>query len=346
MDGVPVFTAQELSSPERPSSDDTLSGTVLLVDEKGAARPGAMVEVLLRGASGIAARAETDETGAWTLPRPDSDVKVRLRLQNKFWSVQNPSTGAPYEWEAASGAFQLDPGSANGQIGYIHLQYVDAMGFLSREGVGADWWGKAVAVRYPGDGDYFTGSQLVLTRAKAWDVNLHEFGHAVMAKGTSSYGGGGYHQISKCYSQGLAWSEGFATFFAGAVRLDTGAEDARFEYLAGGITLENLPASVCKGDTNEWRVAAALWDIYDAHPDGLEAASLPFRRTWDPISGKTLGGFKDAWTFLRPSLEAGELTAVQGALEQNTLPERKDRLRPPDLLRDLARPSWDGPVRL
>ena len=259
--------------------------------------------------------------------------KAVLRLSNPRWSIVDESSGRPFEWTAgdvdlSSGGVDLgslapDPASQNGRIPLIHLQYLEAVGAFERLGLDLAWWDRPLTVIYPASSDYFSGWSLHLSEAKAWDVNLHELGHAVMAKGMNARGGGGSHKIDECYSAGLALSEGWATFFAGVVRLSPADADARFEYLVprrAPIRLENVPADVCQGENNEWRVAATFWDLYDSHPDGGDAVALGFPRLWNLLKGGSMGSFSDAWRIIRRGLNADEATAAARAIEHNTLP--------------------------
>lgn len=321
--GTPRFQAERVSpSAPGPADAATLSGRIFLVLPDGAELPARAARVFLAGSDSAAT--ETDAEGNWTLPRGAGSPDIRFRLENRFWSIRDPRTSAPYEWAAASGAVRLDPGTANGRIGFIHAQFLEALSLFEREGLDLAWWDKRLSVNYPGNSDFFSrwGFSVDLTRAEAWDVNLHELGHAVQAAGTRSRGGGGEHKIDECYDRGLAWSEGFATFFAGAVRLRGDDPDAKFEYLVprrAPIRLELVPGDVCAGDTNEWRVASALWDLHDSNADGADLSRLGFARLWRAWREPSLGGLPDAWAAVRKTLSAAETAAAEAALRQNTV---------------------------
>lgn len=325
------------SSPMPPSLRGVF-GTLELVDPKGRVLPARGAKVLVIG-QGFVAEGETDAKGEWFVPVAQGAAAgpavVRFRLENRRWSIVEPSRGRPYEWEGGAvtlpaegvypaGQFRFDPEKSSGKIGFIQLQFLEAQDLFARAGVSLGWWKKQLKANYPGSADFFSpwAFSLDLTRPETWDVNLHELGHAVMAAGTRSFGGGGPHKIDECYNEGLAWSEGFATFFAGAVRLARGDEDARFEYLVprrAPIRIENVPDDVCKGDASEWRVSAGLWDLYDTHKDGADEAAAAFGRLWKAIEGKRMGGFSDAWADIQGALLPEELAAAEAALRQNTL---------------------------
>lgn len=372
--GVFVFPVLRTGPARRraPSGAVGVLGTLELVDAKGNVLPARDAKVQVIG-QGFIAEAETDAKGDWFAPlaaQASGPAVLRFRLENRRWSIVEPSRGRPYEWEAGAvqilpgaptpaGTYRLDPSKANGKIGFVHLQFLEAQDLFAKSGVPLGWWKKQLKVNYPGDADYFSpwGFELNLTRPETWDVNLHELGHAVMAAGTRSFGGGGQHKIDECYNEGLAWSEGFATFFAGAVRLARGDEDARFEYLVprrAPIRIENVPEDVCKGDSSEWRVSAGLWDLYDTHVDGADEAAAAFGRLWKAIEGKRMGGFQDAWGNIRSALAPEELGPAEAALRQNTLlpaaagpvaGTRTPLPRPPEprtMPEGLAAPDFDG----
>jgi len=77
--------------------------------------------------------------------------------------------------------------------------------------------------------------------------------------------------MRQCYTNGLALTEGFANFIAYWVQLDrTTGSPAVSSY---NFNLETLPDDVCKGQTNEMRVAATFWDTYDYWNDGPDPNS-------------------------------------------------------------------------
>ena len=49
------------------------------------------------------------------------------------------------------------------------------------------------------------------------------------------------------------------------------------------IRVENVPADVCNGHTNEWRVGAAMWDMYDTHVDGTDEVAISFGSIWGAL---------------------------------------------------------------
>ena len=77
--------------------------------------------------------------------------------------------------------------------------------------------------------------------------------------------------------------------------------DAKFEFMVPRrkpIRLENIPTDVCEGYTNEWRVSAALWDLYDTHNEGTDHVSLDFKTIWDALArhdGTKMNDVRDAF---------------------------------------------------
>lgn len=331
------FPLEQLRAGGSSPAGLTISGRFLLSDAQGRDLPASLAAAVLFDGSKEVARAPIGLDGTWIMaaPHPGRYTAV-LRLENAYWSITDEDSGKPYEWKAGEadlstggsvdlGDARPDPNSANGHIPLIHLQFQEAVGLFNRLGLDLTWWNKSLKVGYPAASDYFSPWSFAvhLSRPEAWDVNLHELGHAVMSAGMRARGGGGEHKIDACYSAGLALSEGWATFFAAAVRLSPDDADARFQYLVprrAPIRIENVPEDVCRGETNEWRVAAGFWDLYDSHPDGGDGVNLGFSSLWDSLKDGSMGSFADAWRLIRRTLPAGTAEAAARAVEQNSLP--------------------------
>lgn len=335
--GSPLLKPAPETAPE-PQAAPSISGVFLLADRQGLDRPARWASVLLIGGRGMVAAAQPDSSGGWKI-QPDAKLSgehtLRFRLQNPYWTLTNPDEDATYECEGPkvtlplsapfdTGTLRPDPGTENSKVGWIHLTYVEVLDFFARHGVSLGWWNETLTVNWPASGDFFSpgGWSVHLTTPYAWDVNLHELGHAVMHKGMRIRPAGGQHYIDRCYTPALAWSEGYSTFFAGAVRLDLGDPDARFEYLVprrAPIRIENVPEDVCKGATNEWRVAAAMWDLLDLHPDGGDRLALPFSHVWRRLEKQYMGSLLDAWALLKEGLTPEQARAGEESLVHNTI---------------------------
>jgi hypothetical protein len=329
-----VFPLGRLSDARTKAADGAVTGSVELLDGKNNWKPGRLAKVRLAGPGASEAWTPVDESGRFSLPALAGTFTVRVSLDNQFWSFHNPNSDAAYEWESpsftlANGAGadlgKLFPaaGSDNAKLGVLHLTYLDALDFLKREG-DVDWWTRTLTVNWPGQADFFSpwAWSLDLTDATHWDVVLHELGHAVQAGSMQARSAGGSHKIDECYSPELAWSEGWGTFFAAAVRLDRNDSDARFEFLVprrAPIHIENVPDDVCKGEASEWRVAAGLWDLIDRHEDGLDRFALSFNELWRGLRGQSMGSVTEAWSLVSKGMEPARKRAGEDALIQNTL---------------------------
>ncbi|MBC7693615.1 MAG: hypothetical protein H7222_17755 [Methylotenera sp.] len=175
------------------------------------------------------------------------------------------------------------------QIGWKAYQKITGL-------LGAAVWRNRIEMAWPQDGDFYSFHTVHLTRGDQWDVVGHELGHGVYDLGDLGSFGGGSHKIDECYSSALALSEGWASFFSAWLSIDPKDPDARFEFMVprrAPITIENVPADVCVGETNEWRVTAFFWDLIDLHEDG-ERAQETFVRLWKALAGKKVGSAKEA----------------------------------------------------
>ncbi len=147
------------------------------------------------------------------------------------------------------------------------------------------WSTSALEVRFPGTGVFFSpwGNYISIANGDHWDIAAHELGHAVYYYANLGQMGGGAHRIDECYSQRLALSEGWASYFSAWVFLELDASDPGFEFLVprrAPIQVENVPADVCRGTGNEWRVMAFLWDLIDSHEDE-EVINENFSEIWN-----------------------------------------------------------------
>ena len=152
--------------------------------------------------------------------------------------------------------------------------------------VGLQFWRRPIEFIWPGKGDYYSGGSVNLTRGDHWDVVSHELGHAIYDQAGIGTFGGGQHYMDQCYSEAMALSEGWASFFAGWLNLEPSDPDAKFEYMVprrAPIRFETVPADVCGKSTNEWRVISWFWDLIDTHQDG-EQESESFLKLWTDLS--------------------------------------------------------------
>lgn len=340
---VRVFALDSAGASGLAVKPGVVTGRLVLLDRAGVPRPARLAKVRLTGAW-----TQVADDGSFSLAAAGAGpFRVRVSLDGPKWAFQSDG-GDAYEWESApvaagadAGALTPAAGSENAKLGVLHLTYLEALDFLSREAT-TGWWNKPLAVVWPGGSDYFSPGQwtLHLTDPLAWDVVLHELGHAVMDGAMDARTSGGSHKIDECYSDGLAWSEGWASFFAAAVHLSPDDADAKFEFMVprrAPIRVENVPADVCPGPASEWRVFAGLWDLYDRHDDGLDRLALGFAPIWKGVTSGTTSSVLDAYSLIAAGLPAGPRRAADDAMIQNTLlPARPAVVKLPVLPRTAA----------
>lgn len=314
-----------------------VSGTINYYDDKGRLKAGESVTVTLVSNGQNVGTTLTDENGFWAIGLDKAKftgkaVTPKFEFGNKYWSIGGKGN---YQWQGApitSLSGDVDTGvlapvkdSESAKTAFIHDIFLRYTKFFKKEGIDiSTWWKKPIKTVWPGSGNYYSWGTLNVTHADHWDVNGHELGHAITDIGTNSQMGGGQHKIDECYERTIAWSEGFATFLSGVVSLDKAEEDARFEFLVprrAPIRIENVPDDVCKGQNNEWRVSAALWDLYDAHNDGEDSVSVPFKLIWQALSRpeKSIGSMKDAADSLRQIAPQEYHQTIDSALTHNTM---------------------------
>ena len=86
--------------------------------------------------------------------------------------------------------------------------------------VGLDFWNERIDFLWPEDSDYYSFGTVHISDGTHWDVVGHEMGHAIYDIAQIGDFGGGSHKIDQCYSDALALSEGWATYFSAWVSLN------------------------------------------------------------------------------------------------------------------------------
>lgn len=98
-------------------------------------------------------------------------------------------------------------------------------------------------------------------------VILHELGHFVAHATSKDSSLGGEHSISDAANPALAWSEGFATFFAGLVTANpVWISSSAILGATGGFTINletRTPDLGARGVRSELSVGEILWDLVD-----------------------------------------------------------------------------------
>ena len=180
----------------------------------------------------------------------------------------------------------LDSRSYSNNYGSSNIAQLDSRWPRSDGSTGAYYWTNG-------------GSHIVLYDGFDATVNFHEYAHYVEDYYTSHTGGGGAHSFNSCTSEDLGWSEGWASYFAIAVKNrynylnDTWYknwyeyEEGLFSggyrnYDANGYATVNNPSNGTHWDCLEEVVTGIMWDIHD----GLDDDS------WDTDGfGDTLGNW-------------------------------------------------------
>lgn len=289
-----------------------ISGTIVYPDDKGNLKPGANIMVNLNVDGKTVLSALTDENGIWSSELDKSKyegktVNIVFQFVNKYWTITGKDK--VYSWNMTSlnnissdidtGTISPVKDSENAKAAFINDIYNRYLKMFKKEGISVDtWWTSQLKTVWPQNGNYYSWKTVNLSDADHWDVNGHEIGHAMTDIGTNSSMGGGQHKIDECYTENLAWSEGFATFLSSVVSLDKTDPDAKFEFLVprrAPIRQENVPTDVCNGQKNEWRVGATVWDLYDTHVDGDDNVAIPFKTIWQAVTrkDKRIGSMKD-----------------------------------------------------
>lgn len=173
-----------------------------------------------------------------------------------------------------------------------------------------EFWGGPLQISWPADGDYYSWGTVYITRGDYWDVVGHEIGHAIYDRANIGALSGGQHYIDQCYTDSLALSEGWASFFSAWISVDRNDPAAKFEFMVprrAPLGIETVPDDVCAGPTNEWRVYAFLWDVIDLNDDG-ELSTVEFQRYWDIAYNQNVR-----------SMVQKSHTLVRGGVDQNHL---------------------------
>ena len=286
-----------------------LSGGVLRPDavEEGPGVQGMTIQFVrrIRGmdtqVAGLAFKAQTRADGSFQSYQSDAEGRVvdsgcvkpvfstTVILEAPKFRVTNGS--APYELALSlkcgvSQKIVFAEDTPGGQA--LGIWQIASRGQMRlNEAVGLGFWKRQIELIWPGKGDYYTGDVVNLTAGHHWDVVSHEFGHAIYDQAGIGVFGGGQHFIDQCYTDAMAVSEGWASFFAGWLNLGLSDPDAKFEYMVprrAPIRFENIPQDVCGKSTNEWRVIGFFWDLVDTHYDGEDLAES-FPRLWKDLAG-------------------------------------------------------------
>lgn len=199
---------------------------------------------------------------------------------------------------------------------------------LYTENLTGGWATSSLTLRWEAgniNGTYYNPSNNIIsvlghpTDDDGWDdiVLFHEIGHFITDEYSRDDSPGGGHLLNLSNDKRLAWSEGWATYFALRVMewrdqgltdyvpgyyIDTtggyGAGDIRIMY---EVETPDIPgfASVLGGDSSEITVSAVLWDITDNPAKDDDLVSADMGTVWDVftnyISFGTNVSFETFW---------------------------------------------------
>jgi hypothetical protein len=257
------------------------------------------------------AQLTTDSQGVIRLPAryrcSTSSTRVTAELINEQFQVESTRDFHNYKIAAdlpctGSAKLVFKQDSNAGQALGIWQVAIRARTAL-KAAVGLGFWTSKITFAWPANGDYYSFGTVHITRGDYWDVVGHEMGHAIYDQADLGGFGGGSHKIDECYTKTLALSEGWASFFSGWVNVSLADPDAKFEYMVprrAPIRFENIPADVCTGEANEWRVTGFFWDLIDLHADG-ETTAESFARLFSALKGSHVSSTSAAMTQLEKS---------------------------------------------
>lgn len=173
--------------------------------------------------------------------------------------------------------------------------------------------------------------------AHAWDVIHHEYGHYFQAVAGFVDSPGGSHTFNvnlttydggrtKDQAGGLAWSEGWATFFgiSGQVALGTSAlgiptvGNTSYEAPYNGLNV-NIETGPGKGEDDELSVASGLFDLFDNQRDGLDEVAIPDRTLFQAFKSNAAKRMGAGWDAVAKGRSNQEKTLIGAALGQNEI---------------------------
>lgn len=287
--------------------------------------------------------------GSWQIAlsnfKPGAPVRIEYQTKNRFVSLQD-ANGNPYTWGDnwnVSGA-TTDIGSryadltVNGDLPGVDRLYVGATNVWVKffnNGMNA-LRDEPIQVFFPntlasgkckydnGSGPYAwscsywgDGKIYIIPEHASPSVVQHEIAHSINSyywDGNMPKGAGGTHNLTSCYNEGLALTEGFANFVTYWTQFDRSAASAVAPYF--NMNIEAIPANVCAKQTAEMRVAAAFWDLYDLHSDGPDANhydGLYFINQAVPVA-MYLNNRKEKMSDYLPVTQSGQSSFWQGEL--------------------------------
>jgi hypothetical protein len=333
-------------------------------------RPARRVDVQIVDAttSAVLASGATDAAGFYSIPVVDAQTRnVRPRMV----SLSSQTVGLLIDVRNNATArlpYMVNGAQVNGHAPTAHLDFGAAVALPAAGGEAFNLYdvllndtdflatilGAWPSIRITcfwetgsSDGTFFRPSDntIHLTGGKGYDDTVvgHEHGHFVSRNWSKDNNPGGSHFIGDNNQDiRLAWSEGWATFFASAVRRALGLGPSAPQYIDtdGSPGVGNLnfayevetPSEPANGGASEVAVTSALWEILDdpATPDGSpgvddDLLARPFSSIWTvfhdylPLPSVTNVSLEDFWDgWFQPGNSQGfdaEMKAAFGALD-------------------------------
>lgn len=316
----------------RTNARGIYSATITADDGDGEGNPDIFVRVYARSAAGDV--------------RPDSPMAMTYFMDSN--TVSEVAADASIAIDLIAGTIGVAPTADNDTAFGVH----HAVEFISRyAGSLAGTAPSQIPVNFPAGGagstgSFFNGTSLNIAQLHRydWDVIHHEYGHYFQATqgfvnspgGRHSFGqnlavtsaGPGTAPRGKAAGLGLAWSEGYATYFGitGQQRLN-GASlgipnvgDSAYTQTEGSpfsIDIENQFTPL--GEDDELSVAMALYDLTDNVVDGVDEVAMTDRQIFNAIQSAAATTFGAGWEAIAASVDTEMKVAIGSVLGQNKI---------------------------
>jgi hypothetical protein len=274
--GIPFATVQILE-------DDGAQGTVVGTTATDAVGAYAItVSAHDNGGVGAAVAVEVLACSPFAEIRPEGELAQAYRLRSPVYARQ--TDGAKLTVNLTAGNTQ------DGETAFsLHHAFV-VVGTYAASLAGEP--PPLIPVLFPTSSTYFGDGAVhaLLFDRWDWDVLEHEYAHHVARWRGLDDSHGGPHSGSdnlgatdKYAGIRLAWTEGWATFFAISAQAALGTAalgipnvgDSLYTDTGGGNWGYDLETERGLGEDNEISVQVALWDLFDSADDGVDHITLP-----------------------------------------------------------------------
>jgi hypothetical protein len=339
-----VVVTRDVSVSPAAAVSITVGGTIQWTDGAGGLHvlPGATVEIRDSDLIGseLIASVTTDTAGHYSatfshddgLLQGNPDIFVRVVAESLAAKIRPDSVGSsiytmnsPVQDEVAGGSnLTINVTAGNVNDNERAFSVLHALNFIA--GYAGELLGKMpskIDTVFPVAGSYFQGNLLAIRGSAAyeWDPIHHEYGHYVASIMKIDNSPGGDHSSSDNLSQSnaskaigipLAWSEGWATYFAisgqnikNAAALNIPlVGDTKYQAWGGGLVYDVESSSILKGEDNERSVTATLWDLWDSANEGDDKSTISDKTVASTLKSAavtTLGGAWNAFAALKSS---------------------------------------------